>query len=96
VPNEDEKLTAGLFVNVTHSLGTQDNVLLVPATSLIATIDGHEVMKVVDGKAVSVPVEIGQRTLNHVQILRGLAQDDSVITAGQQKIRDGVLVRVKA
>jgi membrane fusion protein (multidrug efflux system) len=96
VPNEDEKLTAGLFVNVTHSLGTQDNVLLVPATSLIATIDGHEVMTVVDGKAVSVPVEIGQRTLNHVQILRGLAQDDSVITAGQQKIRDGVLVRVKA
>ncbi|MDR3478758.1 MAG: efflux RND transporter periplasmic adaptor subunit [Gammaproteobacteria bacterium] len=96
VPNEDEKLTAGLFVNVTHSLGAEDNVLLIPATSLIATIDGHEVMKVVDGKAVTVPVEIGQRTLNNVQILQGLVRDDSVVTAGQQKIHDGVNVTVKA
>ena len=95
VPNKDEALTAGLFVNVTQALGVQDNVLLIPASSLMATIDGHQVMKIVDGKAVTAPVEIGQRTLNGVQIIRGLVLQDRVITAGQQKIRDGVPVKVK-
>lgn len=96
VPNPKAELTAGLFVNVTQALGTQENVLAVPAASLVATIDGHEVMKVVDGKVITVPVEIGQRTGNQVQILKGLNAEDKVVIAGQQKLRDGVNVKVKA
>ena len=71
VPNDDQRLRAGLFVTVTHSLGVMDNVLLMSATSLMSTMDGHEVYKLVDGKAVIVPVEIGQRTADSVQVLKG-------------------------
>jgi membrane fusion protein, multidrug efflux system len=96
VPNDNQQLSAGLFVNVKHSLGMVNNVLLVPAMSLVATIDGHQVYKVVNGKAQAMPIEIGQRTLDSVQITNGLALNDDIVVAGQQKIRDGADVIIKA
>ncbi len=95
IPNESLTLRSGLFVNVTQSLGADDTALLVPAKSLMATIDGHQVYKVVNGKAQSVPVEIGLRTTDSVQILKGLTANDAVVTEGQEKIRDGADVAVK-
>lgn len=95
VPNDDEKLSAGLFVNVKQSLGMENNVLLVPALSLMATIDGQQVYKVVNGKAQSVAIEIGQRTLDSVEVVSGLTAEDSIVIAGQQKVRDGADVVVK-
>lgn len=95
VPNEDDRLTAGLFMNVTHLLGQEDNALLIPAVSLVATIDGQQVYKVVNGKAVAQPIKIGQRTTDQVQILEGLTLNDTVVTSGQQKIKDGMPVKIK-
>jgi membrane fusion protein (multidrug efflux system) len=95
VPNDDQQLSAGLFVNVKHSLGMVKDVLLVPSISLVATIDGHQVYKVVNSKAQAVPIEIGQRTLDSVQVVSGLAENDAIVTAGQQKLRDGADVTVK-
>lgn len=95
VPNDDGALTAGLFVNVTQYLGNADNILMVPAVSLVATIDGQQVYKIVDNKVVSVSVKLGQRTTHQVQILEGLNRDDVVVTAGQQKVKDGALVKVR-
>jgi membrane fusion protein, multidrug efflux system len=95
VPNEDFALTSGLFMNVTLLMGDQKNVLLVPAVSVIATIDGQQVYKVVDNKTIATPVKIGQRTRDQVQIIEGLKLDDIVITAGQQKLKDGTSVKIK-
>lgn len=95
VPNQDHMLTAGLFVNVTLLLGTKNNVLLIPASSLVATIDGQQVYKVVNNKAVAVNLTLGQRTENQVQVIEGLALGDVVVVAGQQKIKDGALVKFK-
>lgn len=94
IPNEDRKLAAGLFVNVTQALGFENNAILIPAVSLVATIDGQQVFKVVNGKAVAVPVKIGQRTSDQVQILQGLVLDDTVVTSGQHKIKDGMPVKL--
>jgi membrane fusion protein (multidrug efflux system) len=96
VPNEDQKLVAGLFVNVEQTLGEQTNALMVPATSLLATIDGQQVYTVTGGKAHAVAVSVGQHTDNNVQILKGLSVGDSVVVAGQQKIHDGADVKVAA
>jgi membrane fusion protein (multidrug efflux system) len=95
VPNEDQILVSGLFVNVEQALGEQNNALLIPAKSILATIDGQQVYTVVDGKAHTVTVEIGQRLGENVQIVKGLAVGDSVVTAGQEKIHDGLDVKVK-
>ncbi len=96
VPNQDSALTAGLFVNVTHLLGEANQVLLIPSVSILATIDGQQVYKVVNGKAVPVPVVVGQRTLDQVEIMEGLKLNDIVVVAGQHKLREGVTVTNKA
>jgi membrane fusion protein, multidrug efflux system len=94
VPNEDHALTAGMFVNVTQALGVKEDALMIPAKSLVATIDGYQVYKVVAGKANAVPIITGQHTLNDVQVLQGLTVGDNVIITGQQKIRDGSAVKI--
>jgi membrane fusion protein (multidrug efflux system) len=96
VPNQEGALTAGLFVNVTHLLGQANQVLLIPSVSILATIDGQQVYKVMDGKAVPVPVVVGQRTLDQVEIMEGLKLNDTVVVAGQHKLREGVAVVNKA
>ena len=96
VPNQDGQLTAGLFVNVTHLLGNQANALLIPAVSLVATIDGQQVYKIVSDKAVAVSVKIGQRTTDQVQVIEGLLLGDVVVTSGQHKLKDGSLVKLKS
>jgi len=52
------------------------------------------VFRVVDGKALRTRVELGQRQVGIVEILRGLSDGDVVVTAGQIKIRDGSAIQV--
>jgi membrane fusion protein (multidrug efflux system) len=94
--NDDRLLTAGLFVNVTQFLGTQNSALMISPLSLVPTIDGHKIYKIVNGKAVSVPVVIGERNSDNVQIDKGVSANDVVITAGQEKLKDGMAVTMKS
>lgn len=95
LPNEDGLLTSGLFVNITHFLGKETNALLIPAHSLTATMEGQVVYKIVNGKAISTPIVIGQRTDKDVQVISGLSKNDIIVVAGQQKIKDGAAVEIR-
>lgn len=95
VPNQNGLLAPGMFVNVTQSLGHQEHAVLVSAMSILPTIDGQQVFKIINNKAIAVPVEVGQRTLNNVQIIQGLAVGDKIVTAGQQKLKDGMTIKIK-
>jgi membrane fusion protein (multidrug efflux system) len=52
------------------------------------------VYRIIDDKAVRTRVDVGQRQEAKVEILTGVAKDDLVVTAGQQKLRDGAAVAV--
>lgn len=95
VANGDNALAAGMFVNVSHSLGIEEHVLMIPARSLVPILEGVQVYKVVEGKAFAIKVEIGKRTEENVQILQGLSPGDIVITDGQLKVKNNVLVKIK-
>jgi membrane fusion protein (multidrug efflux system) len=95
VPNQDGKLTSGLFVNVTHLMGSENQAILIPAASLVATIDGQQVYKVVNGKAIATKIKLGQRTEVDAQVTEGLTVGDSVVTVGQHKLKDGVPIKTK-
>jgi membrane fusion protein, multidrug efflux system len=56
--------------------------------------DEQYVFRVVDGKVVRVKVDIGQRRDAKVEVLKGLAANDVVVTAGQLKLRDGMPVTI--
>lgn len=96
VPNESSELAPGMFVNVTQFLGAQENVLMIPARSLVPILDGEQVYKVVNGKAFAVTVIIGRRLDDNVQVVQGLSPGDVVITDGQIKIKNGMPVQTKS
>lgn len=96
VPNDNNELAAGMFVNVKQSLGTEEKVIMIPARCLVPVLDGEQVFKVVDGKAYAVNVLTGKRVNENVQILQGLSSGDVVITDGQLKLKNGIPVQVKA
>lgn len=87
------ELRPGQFVDVKQTLRQNDHAVVVPEESLVATIGGAMVYKIVDGKAVAVPVKVGAREVGVVQILKGLQKGDVVVTTGQQKLRDGAKIK---
>ena len=95
VPNDDSALAAGMFVNIIHQLGKEERVMIIPARSLVPILDGEQVYKIVDGKAYAVTVTVGKRSEENVQVLEGLSSGDRVITDGQLKVKNGVLVKIK-
>ncbi len=94
--NDQRLLTAGLFVNVTQELGIEKNALIISEAGLVPTIDGQQVYKIINDKVLAVPVTIGQRIQNSVEIISGLSAGDKIVTAGQEKLRDGALVQINA
>lgn len=93
-PNPNRRLLPGAFAEIELLLDQVDDALLVPAIAIISTADQRSVFVVENGAAVRKPVETGVRTSTSVQIIRGLAPGDTVVTSGVQQIRTGMPVRM--
>ncbi|WP_404384188.1 efflux RND transporter periplasmic adaptor subunit [Caenispirillum salinarum] len=94
VPNTDGPLRPGMFARVTLVLDERPNALVVPEEALIPQGTSQAVYKVVDGMVEAQPVTIGQRRKGIVEVTEGLSEGDTVITAGQIKVRPGQPVTV--
>jgi membrane fusion protein (multidrug efflux system) len=94
IPNPGGKLRPGMFARVLLTLGSREKALLIPEQALVPRGDKNFVFRVVDGKAVLAPVEIGSRNPGEVEIVKGLAANDVVVTDGQMKLQTGVPVAV--
>jgi membrane fusion protein (multidrug efflux system) len=92
LPNEGGRLRPGLFSRVALIVDTAATALLVPEAAIVPRGDQHFVYRLVDGKAVLTEVVLGKREAHRVQILNGVRAGEMVITAGQLKLRDGVVV----
>ena len=93
VPNPDNLLKPGMFLNVRLSRGAAD-ALLVPEQALVPE-QGDVFVFVLEGDAVAKRlIRTGQRRVGDVQVLQGLAAGDQVVTEGTQKLRDGARVTV--
>ena len=96
IPNKGSKLKPGMFVRVAVTLDSRANAVVVPEQAIWPQGKDSFVYRVVDGKAALTKVDIGNRVPGTVEILKGLAANDIVITDGQMKIRDGAPVTVMA
>ena len=94
VKNADTALRPGMFARVRLITDQRQDSLVVPEQALVPQGTEQYVFKVVDGKAQRVKVDIGQRRDAKVEVVQGLAADDVVVIAGQQKLRDGAQVRL--
>lgn len=93
IPNADGRLSPGLFVRIEQRVGIEKNTPVIPEDSLVPSLEGEHVYKVVDGKAVDTKIKVGARFNGKVQVLSGLSVGDVVVVAGQDTIKDGSAVR---
>lgn len=94
IPNPDLHLRPGMFARVSLVLDSRADAVLVLEQALLPVGDTQFVYRVVDGKAVQTKVLIGQRSGGNVEIVQGLKAGETVITAGQTKVRDGAPVHI--
>ncbi len=94
VSNAEGLLRPGMFARVNLVLEERAGALMVPEEALIAKGEQQLVYKVVDGKVEAAPVKVGLRQKGRVEILEGLQSGDTIITAGQLKVRPGMPVTV--
>lgn len=93
VPNGDGLLKPGMFLTVRISRGAADG-LVVPEQALVPEQGDVFVYVIADGKAEKRLVHTGQRRVGSVQVVQGLAEGETVVTEGTQKLRDGIAVKV--
>ena len=94
IPNAAKNLRPGMFARVALVLATRTNALVIPEQAMVPFGSDQFVYRVIDGKAVQTRVEPGRRINGKVEIKSGVNVGDSVITAGQMKLRDGMPVAV--
>jgi len=71
-----------------------EQTVLVPAIAVMPGIDGRNVFVASGGVARSVPVQVGFRTEERVQLLTGVRPGDQIILNNLLKLREGLPVRV--
>lgn len=96
VENSGNKLGPGAFTHIVIPFGANAHALLVPSQSVIPTNREKVIAVIRSGKATMVPVKIGARTNERVEILQGLNAGDTILTTGIMQVKPGmdVIVRV--
>lgn len=101
IDNRRLQLRPGMFARVTTVFSERANARVVPEEAIVPEGSNAFVFKVIDGKepgtrvSQRTAVKLGVRAPGFVEVVDGLAADDLVVTAGQQRIqRDGTAVRV--
>ena len=90
MPNPNRKLRPGMLLKVSIDRG-EAAVLQVPEEALILTGASHFVLRVTDGVARRVTVEIGRRRVGTVEIKSGLSPDDQVVVVGIVSVAEGIV-----
>lgn len=94
VRNTDTSLRPGMFARVKLITREARQALVIPEQAIVPQGDEQYAYRIVDGRAARVKVDVGQRRDSKVEVLKGLAASDVVVTAGQLKLRDGTPVTI--
>ncbi len=94
-PKEEDRLGDGYRLDARFLLWEGDAVLQVPSSALFRHGEGWAVFRVEAGKAAVRPVEAGRRGGMDTEILSGLSEGDRVILYPDDRIGEGVRVRIR-
>ncbi len=97
IPNPDHRLKPGMFANVDVVVLEKQGALLVPESAMVYDRHGNYVWRL-DGedRAEKIPVTIGIRRNDQVEILAGIAAGDRIVSAGINKVMDGDILAVRS
>ncbi len=95
-PNRDEQLLPGMYAEVKFTLPAPHRTLLIPASALIANAEGTQVLTVRADQTVHiVKVELGRDLGKEIEVVNGLAGNETVITNPTDAFREGTRVQIE-
>lgn len=94
VPNPSGKLVAGAFAEVTIPFESDYSAIMVPSNAIIPTTKDKKVAVLSNGKAQLQTVELGTRTSDKVEVVKGLAAGDTIIVTGIMQVKPGMDVTI--
>ncbi|MGQ0811494.1 MAG: efflux RND transporter periplasmic adaptor subunit [Nitrospiraceae bacterium] len=95
LPNPDHLLKGGMFARVEVLVGQHANAIQIPLDAITRLEELQYVYVVQEGKAHRVPVEVGSRVENQIEITKGLAGNEQVIVSGKDLVTDGTPVQAQ-
>lgn len=84
----------GMYAEVTIKIAERQGVKALPKSAVSYEDGNTSVMVVKDGVAKRIPVTLGQRDGDWVELRGGLTATDQVIIAGQQNLKEGAKVKI--
>ncbi len=95
LPNRDHRLKGGMFARVEVLVGKHPQAIQIPLDAVSRLEESQYVYIVKDGKAHQVPVELGARADNRVEVVKGLSGDEQLIVSGKDLVSEGAPVQVQ-
>lgn len=99
LPNPDEQLRSGMFVNVAVVLPEKEDVMTIPATAVLYAPYSDSVFVIEDkkdqngapsGKTVRQQfVRLGEKRGDFITVISGLTAQDAIVSTGVFKLRNG-------
>jgi RND family efflux transporter MFP subunit len=93
--NPDEVFWPGQLCDLTLTLRTEPNTVVVPREAVLIGQSGNYVFTVVDGVAHLQPVEVGRNQDGETIVLKGLAGDETVVVDGALLLTEGAKVAAR-
>ena len=92
--NPEMVLRPGLFARILVKGLAEREVVLIPESAIVPRGSEAFVFRIDNGKAIEARVKLGERKDAEVEVLEGLDPRATVVTAGQQKLRNGSTVDI--
>ncbi len=94
VPNKDNALYPGMYVQVKFQVTTQTPPVTIPSSALMFGADGVKVAIVVDDRVRYKIITLGRDFGQKVEVTSGIDLADRIITNPGERIADGVVVKI--
>ncbi|WAC14365.1 efflux RND transporter periplasmic adaptor subunit [Dyadobacter pollutisoli] len=93
VVNSDRKLLPGMIAEVSIPLTGDVNSYAIPKSAVLNSTQGTYVIKVVDQKAVWVPIKTGTSSDDKTEIFGDIKEGDTIVKIANEEIRDNAEVK---
>ena len=100
VENTSGALYPGQFLRVRIALPKEEGVIAVPQTAVSSTLYGDSIYVVRPGEkadefvADQIFVTVGRRSGGRIEVVKGLAAGDQIVTSGQNRLTPGTKVKI--
>ncbi len=92
--DKEEQLRSGMFGKVEVVFDVHTNTLLLAQETVITQDNRSHVFVAKDNKAIRTPIKLGFRHDGVVEVIEGLAENDKVISTGQQILKHDTKIEI--